>query len=93
MEKCAPSIFNDVIGPVMRGPSSYYVAVAARIGKLLRMSTHNKVKHVVVDFDTNGSLAESYHVHGFAYLIYITIYNCIPTIKLSKLVFSSYVNV
>lgn len=64
MEKCAPSIFNDVIGPVMRGPSSSHVAAAARIGKLLRMSTHNKVKHVVVDFDTNGSLAESYHGHG-----------------------------
>ncbi len=32
MEKQAPSIFNDVIGPVMRGPSSSHVAGAARSG-------------------------------------------------------------
>jgi L-serine deaminase len=30
------SIFNDVIGPVMRGPSSSYCAAALRIGRLAR---------------------------------------------------------
>ena len=31
-----PSIFNDVIGPVMRGPSSSHCAAAVRIGQLAR---------------------------------------------------------
>lgn len=64
MGKCLPSIFNDVIGPVMRGPSSSHVAGASRIASLIRMSVDNKVKKVIVDFDTNGSLAESYDGHG-----------------------------
>lgn len=38
MEKLPCSIFNDVIGPVMRGPSSSHVAGAARIASLVRQS-------------------------------------------------------
>lgn len=34
MAKLPASLFNDVIGPVMRGPSSSHVAGAARIGAL-----------------------------------------------------------
>jgi hypothetical protein len=34
--KTPPSIFNDVIGPVMRGPSSSHCAAALRIGRLAR---------------------------------------------------------
>lgn len=64
MEKMPVSIFNDVIGPVMRGPSSSHVAAAARIGQLIRMSADKQIASVVVDFDPNGSLAESYHGHG-----------------------------
>lgn len=64
MEKMPSSIFNDVIGPVMRGPSISHVAAAARIGRLIRMSAENQVQQVIVDFDPNGSLAESYHGHG-----------------------------
>ena len=64
MEKQAPSIFNDVIGPVMRGPSSSHVAGAARIGDLLRQMAEGDLKEVIVDFDVNGSLAESHEGHG-----------------------------
>lgn len=64
MEKCPSSIFNDVIGPVMRGPSSSHVAAAARIGRLVQVAAGGRVQQAVVDFDTNGSLAESYHGHG-----------------------------
>jgi L-serine dehydratase len=64
MKKLPSSIFNDVIGPVMRGPSSSHVAGAARIGLLVRQSLNNRVKKVIIDFDINGSLAESYHGHG-----------------------------
>ena len=31
-----PSIFNDVIGPIMRGPSSSHCAASVRIGKMAR---------------------------------------------------------
>jgi len=64
MSEIIPSIFNDVIGPVMRGPSSSHVAAASRIGKLIYMSAHSNIKEAVVDFDINGSLAESYDGHG-----------------------------
>ncbi len=64
MNRLPASIFNDVIGPVMRGPSSSHVAGAARIGSLVRQSLKANVKDVEVEFDVNGSLAESYHGHG-----------------------------
>lgn len=64
MNKLPASIFNDVIGPVMRGPSSSHVAGAARIGLIVRQSLNCDVRSVVVQFDINGSLAESYHGHG-----------------------------
>jgi L-serine dehydratase len=64
MKKPPSSIFNDVIGPVMRGPSSSHVAGASRIACIVRQSLRNNVKDVVVDFDINGSLAESHDGHG-----------------------------
>ncbi len=64
MDKTPSSIFNDVLGPVMRGPSSSHVAAASRIGKLIYMAANEKIKSVTVEFDTNGSLAQSYHGHG-----------------------------
>ncbi|MDW7678509.1 MAG: serine dehydratase beta chain, partial [Bacillota bacterium] len=64
MQKRPASIFNDVIGPIMRGPSSSHVAGAARIGSLIRQSLQGEPKRIVVEFDVNGSLAESYHGHG-----------------------------
>lgn len=64
MEKMPCSIFNDVIGPVMRGPSSSHVAGAARIAELVRQSMTGPVSKAVVDFDINGSLAASHTGHG-----------------------------
>ena len=64
MKKQPSSIFNDVLGPVMRGPSSSHVAGAARLGSIVRQSLDGEVASVTVDFDINGSLAESYHGHG-----------------------------
>ena len=57
MKKQKPSIFNDVIGPIMRGPSSSHVAAAARIGEIVRQSVNADIKKIVCDFDVNGSLA------------------------------------
>lgn len=64
MSKLAASIFNDVIGPIMRGPSSSHVAGAARIGALVRQAQQEDLVAVRVYFDPNGSLAESYDGHG-----------------------------
>lgn len=64
VKKMPCSIFNDVIGPVMRGPSSSHVAGAARIASLIRQSLNDRVVRAVVDFDINGSLAASHDGHG-----------------------------
>ena len=55
-----PSIFNDVIGPVMRGPSSSHCAAAARIGRLARALMGNRIESVLVEFDKAGSLATTH---------------------------------
>ena len=64
MEKLPCSIFNDVLGPVMRGPSSSHVAGAARIASMIRQSLDAPVKKAIVDFDINGALATSHTGHG-----------------------------
>ena len=64
MDRMPASIFNDVIGPVMRGPSSSHVAGAARIAAVVRQSVGGAPMRAVVDFDVNGSLAASHDGHG-----------------------------
>lgn len=64
MIKQPASIFNDVIGPIMVGPSSSHVAAANRIGILARQMVKGKLKDVIVEFDPKGSLATTYHGHG-----------------------------
>ncbi len=59
-----PSIFNDVIGPVMRGPSSSHCAASLRIGRLCRDLMGGAINHVLVEFDTNGSLATTHKSQG-----------------------------
>ncbi|GAK59522.1 probable L-serine dehydratase, alpha chain [Candidatus Vecturithrix granuli] len=59
-----PSIFNDVIGPVMRGPSSSHCAAAVRIGKMARDLMDGELKHVLVEFAPNGSLAATHASQG-----------------------------
>jgi L-serine dehydratase len=59
-----PSIFNDVIGPVMRGPSSSHCAAALRIGRLARDLMDGDFNEVLVEFDPNGSLATTHATQG-----------------------------
>ena len=40
------SIFNDVLGPIMRGPSSSHTAAAVRIGQVGRALCHEEYKKV-----------------------------------------------
>lgn len=59
-----PSILNDVIGPVMRGPSSSHSAAAVRIGKIGRELMGSELKKVTVRFDINGSLPTTWISQG-----------------------------
>ncbi len=47
-----PSIFNDVIGPVMRGPSSSHCAAALRIGRIARDLMDARIEEVLIEFDS-----------------------------------------
>ena len=58
------SIFNDVIGPVMRGPSSSHCAAALRIGRLARDLMNGELADVLVEFDRNGSLPTTHDTQG-----------------------------
>ncbi len=59
-----PSIFNDVLGPVMRGPSSSHCAASLRIGRLCRDLLEGDVRRVLVEYDPNGSLATTHKGQG-----------------------------
>lgn len=59
-----PSIFNDVIGPVMRGPSSSHCAASLRIARLCRDLMNCDISHILIEFDPNGSLATTHRDHG-----------------------------
>jgi L-serine dehydratase len=58
------SIFNDVIGPVMRGPSSSHCAAALRIGRLARDLMDGEIEEVLVEFDRAGSLPTTHESQG-----------------------------
>ena len=62
--KMWPSIFNDVIGPVMRGPSSSHCAASLRIGRLCRDLINGRIDNILIEFDPNGSLATTHKSQG-----------------------------
>jgi L-serine dehydratase len=64
MSKMHPSIFNDVIGPVMRGPSSSHCAAALRIGRIARDLMDGVIDEVLVECDAQGSLATTFDTQG-----------------------------
>jgi len=64
MNNSYPSIFNDVIGPVMRGPSSSHCAAAVRIGRIVRDLMEGEIKELLVEFDPHGSLATTHTSQG-----------------------------
>lgn len=59
-----PSIFNDVIGPVMIGPSSSHTAASVRIGYLIRHLVKEAPEKVVFEFSRQGSLALCHEQQG-----------------------------
>lgn len=59
-----PSIFNDVIGPVMRGPSSSHCAASLRIARMCRDLMDEHIQDILIEFDPNGSLATTHKSQG-----------------------------
>ncbi len=51
----AHSIFNDVLGPIMAGPSSSHSAGCARIGRQTRLLWGKAIQKAVVVYDSQGS--------------------------------------
>ena len=60
----ATSIFNDVIGPVMRGPSSSHTAASYRLGTLARSLLGEKPVSARIVFDPGGSFGQVYKQQG-----------------------------
>lgn len=63
-DRLPPSIFNDVVGPIMRGPSSSHSAASVRIGRLARDLCGGQPERVLVEFDTHGSLPTTHRSQG-----------------------------
>ena len=64
MKKQSASIFNDAIGPIMRGPSSSHVAASVRIGNLARQLSDGRLKNAIIEFERQGAIAPTYHSQG-----------------------------
>lgn len=64
------SILNDVLGPVMRGPSSSHTAAPFFIGRIARNLLGDEPHSVTFSFDPRGSFAKVFHTQasdrGFA---------------------------
>ena len=58
------SILNEVIGPVMHGPSSSHTAASYHIGHLIRNLLDDEPDSVDIIFSKNGSYAAVYHQQG-----------------------------
>ena len=59
-----PGIFNDVIGPIMRGPSSSHTAASWRAAKICMNILNEPLKKAVIDFDKDGAWAPNYREQG-----------------------------
>ncbi|TNF39403.1 MAG: hypothetical protein EP310_10620, partial [Bacteroidetes bacterium] len=62
--KNLPGIFNDVIGPVMRGPSSSHTAASWRIARIGLNILNEPLKKALIEFDKNGAWAPNYREQG-----------------------------
>ncbi len=62
--KKRPGIFNDVIGPIMRGPSSSHTAASWRAAKIAMDVLNQPLKKAIIDFDKDGAWAPNYREQG-----------------------------
>jgi len=64
--KKLPGIFNDVIGPVMRGPSSSHTAASWRIAMTSVSILNDRLVKALIEFDRDGAWAPNYREQGTA---------------------------
>jgi L-serine dehydratase len=62
--KAKSSIFNDVLGPVMRGPSSSHTAASWRIASVAVQILGDRLRNALVEFDKHGVWASNYEEQG-----------------------------
>ena len=62
--KKLPGIFNDVIGPVMRGPSSSHTAASWRIARTAIDILNDPLKEALIEFDCDGAWALNFREQG-----------------------------
>ena len=58
------SILNQVLGPVMRGPSSSHTAAAFHMAKMARSLLGSQPSKATIAFDPDGSYAKTYAEQG-----------------------------
>ena len=58
------SIFNDVIGPIMRGPSSSHTAASWRVARLAVQMLNDELGRAEIAFDPDGQWATNYEEQG-----------------------------
>ena len=59
-----PSIFNDVIGPIMRGPSSSHTAASWRVAKMAVQLLNDPLSTALIEFDKAGAWVTNYREQG-----------------------------
>lgn len=62
--KMFTSVFNDVLGPIMRGPSSSHTAGSYHIARVVRDLLGVRPKKAKISFDTGGSYGSTYVQQG-----------------------------
>jgi L-serine dehydratase len=62
--KMLPGIFNDVIGPVMRGPSSSHTAASWRIARIGLDILNQPLEKALIEFDRDGAWAPNFREQG-----------------------------
>ncbi len=60
----SPSIFNEVLGPIMRGPSSSHTAGPYHIATMARRLLGKEPNSAIFTFDPDGSFAKVFHQQG-----------------------------
>ncbi|NMA49177.1 MAG: L-serine ammonia-lyase, iron-sulfur-dependent, subunit alpha [Tissierellia bacterium] len=60
MERQRPSIFNDIVGPFMIGPSSSHTCAPSRIGYMSRQLLDSSLKKAVIKFAREGAYTNMY---------------------------------
>lgn len=60
MTRQSPSIFNDIVGPTMVGPSSSHTCGPSRIGYLAQQLLPGKLKKATIAFAKDGAYTQMY---------------------------------